>query len=101
MAGPNGPGGGPWRAFLHVMSSGRKLTRATLMELSGMYHGLSKEDKAFYTEMGQAATDSRRRGGPSLPKKAILKGPKWDRAFAEAGVPAQCRQVKPWLLLKQ
>ena len=49
------PGGGPWRAFLHVRCEGRRLNQEVLAELSAAYHALSQEEYDYYVTLGQYA----------------------------------------------
>ena len=46
-------GGGPWRAYVHINSAGRRFSGADSQTLSQSYKSLSVEEKQYYSELGR------------------------------------------------
>ena len=65
-------GGGSWRAFVHLHSKGKKLTKASIKGLSADYWAMKgRPDFAVVAELGRLATLARKEG-----KASSLKYPK-------------------------
>jgi hypothetical protein len=58
--------GGAWRAFMHMMAAGRRITPQLSAVMSEEYRALSPEQKEYYRELGALAVLAREQGDPGL-----------------------------------
>ena len=86
----NTKGGGAWRAFIHVKHKGKKWDKDSMKLISREYRSLSPEEKAYYKEIGAAATQAHRHGFASFgqtrkPTSGVDTGNQRTSEFLEPG----------------
>ena len=72
--GARGGGGGAYRAYMHVMHAGRRLTAESIRQATDEYHSLSPEEHARYNRLGQLGNLAWRAGHRSFGDRARAAG---------------------------
>ena len=70
--GAKGGGGGPWRAFIHEMCQGVKLTLSVAREMSAAYRALTPQEMKHYQALGAAGNLAWRHGHASFGERSTV-----------------------------